>query len=168
MSIKIISTNHILNSNNQEIFKFPGQSLLDKILPELWPTIIDYYYHNQPFVIGDRDKQYPGFRLITQQECETDDFDILFHMHLPDGLYAMDNIEFIEDHGILYNTTDWVCGYDFYKSYLKCDKYIRKGKMVNFTLDFCGMHPNSKIVGVEYERLYCEIGLFIADQIRLY
>mgnify|MGYP003388057051 CR=1 FL=1 len=111
MSIKIVHINHILNSNNQEIFSVPSHTLLDKILPELWSPIINYYYHHRPFVIGGWKPKYNGYRMITQPECETDDFKKLFeeYREINKGLYSMDNMQILVSYRAhLGNKTDAV------------------------------------------------------------
>ena len=53
MSLKIAPhTNKITNANNQTVFKFPSNTVLDNILPDVWVKIIEYYHHDIPFIIS--------------------------------------------------------------------------------------------------------------------
>ena len=56
----------ISNSSGKVLFVYPANTVLDNILPELWVNIIDNMYH--PFVVGKYNLQYPGYRLVTNND----------------------------------------------------------------------------------------------------
>lgn len=42
ISIKSITIRRVFNERNDLIYQFPAETLLDNIIPDLWPTIIHY------------------------------------------------------------------------------------------------------------------------------
>ena len=89
MSVKVIPhINKVVNSNNQIIYKFPANTLLDNILPDLWLKIIEYHNHHKTFAFGAEsvfsnyrlvtERKNSNYRLVTLEELETDSFRKLF------------------------------------------------------------------------------------------
>ena len=67
MSLKIIETNTIIDSTGKVTFNFPKNTLLDYIYHDIWENII-YYQDYQLFIIGDINKKYDGYHLVTAEE----------------------------------------------------------------------------------------------------
>jgi len=90
--MKIIETNTIINSDGKVIFNFPKNTLLDLIPHDLWENII-YYSDYQIFIVGDMNKKYNGYHLVTTEEF-TKDFIKLFtkNYRKNNSLIAMENI----------------------------------------------------------------------------
>lgn len=64
MSIKIVSTTKIVNSENNIIFEFPNNTLLDNIVSDLWLPILSYYPTNEK----------PNMNLEMNKFYDLDDF----------------------------------------------------------------------------------------------
>lgn len=134
MSVKIVtvSTKKVIDSNDNIIYEFPGDTLLDNILPDLWPSIISYQHCNHPFKIGKKNTQYTGYRVIYDEECDTKQFSKLFieYYEKNNGLYSLDNI---------YTARNYLCnwshlmvgGGDNNHSYLSCE-FVKKSELVQF------------------------------------
>jgi len=65
---------HVGDVNGETIFKFPPNTLLERIV-DVWQLIINYYENYYPFAIGYPDKNY---RELTPIEAKTDEFIKLF------------------------------------------------------------------------------------------
>ena len=80
-----IILNVICDNSDNVIFKFPQNTLLDKI-SDVWPLIMSYYTNYYPFTIGIDDENY---RELTYDEAKTDQFIKLFAI-----AYRKNNIRF--------------------------------------------------------------------------
>ena len=91
-------TNKIVNSNNQIVFKYPANTLLDNITNDLWGIVVEYYYHHLPFACGDEKTQSTDYRLMTQKECESVGFRKLFSDYYfgAEGIYSLEKSEHIK------------------------------------------------------------------------
>ena len=67
MTTKIRKINILYNSTNDNILKYPSDTLLDKIFIDLWDEIIRYINFH-PFVLGDNETKYFGYRLMKTEE----------------------------------------------------------------------------------------------------
>lgn len=65
---------NVIFDNDDIIFKFPQNTLLDKIT-DVWSLIMNYYKNYYPFMIGVTDKNY---RELRYEEAKTDKFIKLF------------------------------------------------------------------------------------------
>jgi len=65
---------NILDTKGNVIFKFPPNTLLEKIT-DVWPLIIDYYENYYPFAVGTADENY---REVTLEESKSNEFTKLF------------------------------------------------------------------------------------------
>lgn len=62
-------TNTITDSKGNKLFKFPGDTTLDNIIPDLWNDIIKYL--NVPlFIFGLESANYPGYRVLKRDEFD--------------------------------------------------------------------------------------------------
>ena len=175
MSLKRDITVNIKNTNNQIIFQYPGNTLLDNIPIDLFPTIINYYHCHHPFAIGKMNKQYNGYKLMNNKECETNVFSQMFFEYYfnNNGLYALDNS--LEGKYVS-NSSHILCYVTSRDAYeLKCEQ---KENKIEFTF----------LPGAELDKIYLEsldrykhaphyiergkymhrVGIFITDQIILY
>lgn len=105
MSIRIEEFHYkrIFRPNGDSIFDFPPNTLLDRILSDLWPIIIQYIEKiNTQFYIGKYDTVYEKYRLISQSECMLNIFKHNFKNYYvkTGGLMSLDDIDDLE-HGYL-------------------------------------------------------------------
>jgi len=56
----------VYDSNNKKVFKFPIDTILDNVIPDLWHDIIGYA--NCEIFIGDSTTKYYGFRPMKKEE----------------------------------------------------------------------------------------------------
>ena len=57
MDIQIVKQIH---NNGKTLFQFPINTLLDNVLPELWPNILSY--NNNVYIIGKHNENYCGYK----------------------------------------------------------------------------------------------------------
>lgn len=62
MDIQIVKQIH---NNGKPLFQFPINTLLDNILPELWPNILSY--NDNLYIIGKHDENYYGYKKIIKK-----------------------------------------------------------------------------------------------------
>ena len=72
--MKITLTYNIEDANGKVLFKFPANTVLDKIT-DVWPLIMNYYENFYPIMIGGQCGKY---RELTTKEFKTDKFIKLF------------------------------------------------------------------------------------------
>ena len=123
-----------ISKTGKLIFQYPEKTLLDNIPSDLWGDILPYYevrdtlFNNQKICIGNYSKKYPGYRLITNDECNRMKFLNSFEeSYLSNGgLFSLDTCrgKFIfVDGGILRINEDIVSPY-------RRTKMIYKGDIV--------------------------------------
>jgi len=124
MSLKFYPIIKIVNSNYQKIFKYPNNTLLDNILPDIWPIIIDYYQHDKTFMIGS-DKKYSGYKKIKWLRY-TNDFKTFFSDYYKnnEGLYCLEKLN-NGDHRCAVNWyyETWNYG-QYYEGKIKNNKFV--------------------------------------------
>lgn len=71
MSLKItpIQFNILSDQNGNKLFEFPCDTILDKIIPDLWSDVVKYMNYN-PFAFGVYGQTYPGYRIMKKKEFE--------------------------------------------------------------------------------------------------
>src|SRR5690606_34005597 len=90
----------IFRSNGDLILDYPLNTLLDRILLDLWSIIIRYIEKiNMHFYIGKYDTTYENYRLISQSECMLNIFKHNFKNCYvgKGGLLSLDDIDDLED-----------------------------------------------------------------------
>jgi hypothetical protein len=87
---KLIQT--IRDSNGKQLFKFPGNTLLDAIYSDLWGVILKYmdYY---PFAVGKYGEIYPGYRAMTIDEFHANEAQFIRYFDKNKGLHKMSDFE---------------------------------------------------------------------------
>ena len=172
MSLKITpqTINTITNSNDQSIFEFPANTILDKILPDLWTLITNYYYCDKPLAFGNYTTN-PEYRLITQEECETKDFKQLFlncYYHNK-GIYCLNDFtafRTLEDMSSLTHDFYAQIGENTFPICLPINKKdFKKGDLIRF--NFTNKIDDLKFVKKTVPRLRTGF-LLIKKGIRLY
>lgn len=70
-------------------------TILERIVTDLWPVINNYHNVHHLYVIGRHDGIYPNHRLITEEECKTDQFKKTFadHYRGNNGLISLDDFD---------------------------------------------------------------------------
>jgi len=159
----------ILNKDNQQIFEYFGNNLLDSICSDSWNLIINYYYSHAPIKIGTYDAKYPGYRIIKDAECNTQDFKKLFtEQYNKNKIGAFDKISYnydwvsirSENHHITSNNFPLICNI--------CVRFITKFATKGGWYEEA-FNINSPLSAKEYySHTTGKVSLFIADQIRLY
>lgn len=99
ISIKSITIRRVFNERNNLIYQFPAETLLDNIIPDLWPTIIHYENTKIVFGLGNYNDAYPGYRLVNDIECMKGSFHDLFTIHYEQTnslLLLSDNLENVD------------------------------------------------------------------------
>lgn len=92
MNISQIIINRISNNDGKLLFEYPTNTLLDKIIIDLWPTIVKYH-DVCLFAFGDYGDDYPGYRAITNKEFSNNNFIEEFSQCYiqNNGLISLDN-----------------------------------------------------------------------------
>ena len=121
MSVKVIPYfNQIVNSNNQKIYNFPANTVLDNILPDLWSKIIEYYYHHKTFAFGTEKTKKSNYRQVGRREFKTAGFKKLFSECYfgYNGLHCLSNLILTENpilyirsvkNGLVINSPKQIC-----------------------------------------------------------
>lgn len=110
MSLKIIETNTIIDSTGKVTFNFPKNTLLDYIYHDIWENII-YYQDYQLFIIGDINKKYDGYHLVTAEEFTKNFIKLFIKTYTKNkGLISMEQIDknkclFINGYSLIF----WDC-----------------------------------------------------------
>lgn len=78
MDIQIVKQ---IRNNGKTLFQFPINTLLDNILPELWPNILSY--NNNAYIIGKHNENYCGYKKIIKKIDEDPKIIIRINSKLP-------------------------------------------------------------------------------------
>lgn len=70
MNLIFKSTTTICDKNDRKLFKYPLNTLLDRIFHDLWKEIIKYLC-SQPFILGFTNGTYPFYRIMEETEFES-------------------------------------------------------------------------------------------------
>lgn len=83
----------ISSPTGEVLFVYPANTVLDLIIPDLWPNIINNI-HNDLFAIGKHDKMYPDYHLVTKDECYSPKFIYIFkdYCQKNNGIISMDDL----------------------------------------------------------------------------
>lgn len=87
-----------ISKTGKIIFEYPEKTLLDDIPSDLWSDVIPYYevrhalFIDQGLCIGNYSKKYPGYHLLTHNECYGTKFVNLFRESYlsNNGLFSLD------------------------------------------------------------------------------
>lgn len=133
------------------IFTFPGNTLLDQILHELWIIIIQY--QRSQFAIGLYSKEYPGYRLVNSDEITDSFMKTLDEYYVSNnGLYLMDDIpdSFVGGNNFRFVLSSYFC---------RCKG--KKGEIIKITRNEGDLNHISMIKSHSYYGPEC--GLYMAN-----
>lgn len=112
MSLKIVPLmiNRIVDSNNKTIYDYPSNTLLDKINIDLWNIILKDYMNCWPIAMGKISETYPGFRLITNLDCENKYFIESFDKFIRTygGLYLFEKNKSYKNRQLFVHNSVWL------------------------------------------------------------
>ena len=93
MSMSVTISQVISDNNGKQMFQFPKNTLLDNILIDLWNNIMRYY--TTPFAVGLRNKTYPGYRLVTEDDVNNNFIEMFRKYKTKDNrLYLLDHLDY--------------------------------------------------------------------------
>jgi hypothetical protein len=126
MSAVIKNIKMIMDSKGNKIFKLPSDTLLDNIIPDLWTDIIKYQYTYE-FILCDNWNQFPGFRIVKQDEWPSMQSKFLNYYNQYGGIPNIANFKSDNDHSYLVMDNNYV---DLYGHYVTCDVIKNDTKIV--------------------------------------
>jgi len=105
----------IYDSIGKLVYEFPAATLLDRILPELWLIVKQYFFNDKIFGIGQYSSNYSGYHLITRSEINKRYFQDIFTNYyvINRGIHSLSSTSSI-----------WINGDNFVLKYENL--YIRK------------------------------------------
>lgn len=82
----------ISSPTGEVLFVYPANTLLDFIILDLWPIIINHFIYE--FVIGNYNKQYSGYRLVNNDDIKIQKFkdDFKNYYKKNNGILSIDDV----------------------------------------------------------------------------
>jgi hypothetical protein len=144
MNLTIKSNKVICDPNNKILFTFPGDTLMDIIIPDLWNEILRYL-HFPPYILGDNKSPHYGYHKMELHEFEIckNNFMNYYRKDNKHMIQCLKNYDFI-DSETKFVIGDYVFSWHGYHDYIGFENWGNCNVKINYVT--CHMASSLKLI----------------------